>query len=511
MLEVIACVSGALVMVLEMVGARVMAPYLGTSVIVWASLIGVVLACLAAGAWLGGRLADKTLSRGVLAAILAGAGTGAALTGLAHPLIGEGVTHLITDPRLAAIVAALGLFALPATLFGMVCPYVIRLKLAHLNTSGATVGTISALSTTGSIVGTFLGGFILVSWFTSTQILLGVACGMLALSLLARLHKPLLRLCLLALTGLALAATSSYSEWLTAQGVPQPIETPYNSIRLLQGKDQGRPVRLMGTDPGYSQSGMYLDAPTELYFTYTRYYALGTTLMPRAHDVLMLGGGGYSVPKWLLSGQSGLDSENLRLTVVELDPGMTDTARRYFALPEDARMTIIHEDARRFLNANQARYDLIFMDVFNSWYSIPFHVGTQEAFAAVRRALRPGGALLMNNISALDGEASALFRAIYAALRANFAEVHVFQVHPGQPRHTVQNLMLLALPEPRPDLAPLLEQAEASALARFSRPIQDMFRARVDAGPDSTPDGPVPPLRDAFAPVERYAQALLRQ
>ena len=184
MLECIVFCSGALVMILEMVGARVMAPHLGTSVIVWTSLIGVVLACLACGAWIGGRLADKTLSRATLAKILAGAGLGCGLTALGHSLVGETVTGTLPNIYLAAVVAAICLFALPATLFGMVSPYVIRLRLADLATSGATVGRLYALSTAGSILGTFLGGFVLVSWLPSTQILLSVGTSMLLLSLL---------------------------------------------------------------------------------------------------------------------------------------------------------------------------------------------------------------------------------------------------------------------------------------------------------------------------------------
>ena len=154
-------------------------------------------------------------------------------------------------------------------------------------------------------------------------------------------------------------------------------------------------MRILSTDPDYSQSGMYLDDPDELYFDYTRFYALAVLARPQARDILMLGGGGGSVPKWLLSGKSGLDAADLRLTVVELDPGMSAVARRWFFLPgDDPRLRLIHADARTFLNRQREQYDILLVDVFNSCYSIPFHLGTQEAFAAMRRALRPGGVLV---------------------------------------------------------------------------------------------------------------------
>ena len=182
-----------------------------------------------------------------------------------------------------------------------------------------------------------------------------------------------------------------------------------------------RPVRLMATDPGYMQSGTYLDKPAELLFEYTRYYALATVLFPQAEKVLMLGGGGYSVPKWLLAGLGGLNSDTLRLDVVELDPGMTTLAHEQFLLPRDARMSITHEDARRYINVNTKAYDLVFVDVFNSHYSVPFHMGTVEAAKALRRSVADHCALMLNLISAFDGPDSNIFDGISVALRDSFA------------------------------------------------------------------------------------------
>lgn len=501
--ELIVFASGALLMILEMVGARVMAPHIGTSVIVWTSLIGVVLACLACGAFIGGRLADKKLSHKVLAAILAGAGLGCALTALLHPLIGSAVTSAVPNIYAAAVVAAICIFALPATLFGMVSPYVIRLSLANIATSGATVGRLYALSTAGSIVGTFLGGFVLISWFSSTHILLGTGAAMLLLSLISSARKPALRVALLLLIPVAAWGHSSYNTWQTAQGNLPPVETPYNSIRIMEGMaHEKRMVRVMATDPGYMQSGMYIDTPAELYFEYTRYYGLGTVLVPHATKVLMLGGGGYSVPKWLLAGHGGLDGSKLTVDVVELDPGMTAVSRKYFALPDDKRLHVFHDDARRFVNANTKQYDLVFVDVFNSHYSVPFHVGTVEAAKAMRRAVAPEGALLMNVISAVEGPDGELFRAIYGALRTSFAHVYVFVVSDKKSLDSVQNLMIMALPQDNPAIQTVLEGKGGD----FSAPVQAMLAARLA----EVSAGQTPPLRDDYAPVERYTQALLK-
>ncbi len=499
MLELIALVSGALVMVLEMVGARVMAPHLGTSVIVWTSLIGVVLACLAFGAWLGGRLADRTVSRATLARILAWAGCGSVLTGLCHSIVAGSVAGAVANLHLAAVVCAILLLALPATFFGMVTPYVIRLRMADLATSGRTVGNLYALSTLGSIGGTFLGGFVLISWFDCTHILLGTGAGMLLLSLAACPRPARTRLALFALTVLAGWAAESYAQFQLAAGGMRTVETPYNHIRIMRGQDHaGRELLCLATDPGRFQSAMYVDDPAGLALPYTRFFALGTAMLPQARNVLMLGGGACSVPRWLLAGGGNLDPATLAVDVVELDPDMTRVAREHFNLPEDSRLRVIHEDARTFCNRNTNQYDLVFVDVFGSCYTVPFHAGTVEAVGAMRRAVKDDGVLVMNVIASLEGEAGKLFQAIHAGLARHFAEIHVFAVTDPANATVVQNLMLVALPASRPDLAGILAaSATDSALA-------PLLAARVTA-----PVVSVPPLRDDFAPVERYSRALL--
>jgi predicted membrane-bound spermidine synthase len=498
MLELIALVSGALVMVLEMVGARVMAPHLGTSVIVWTSLIGVVLACLALGAWLGGRMADRTVSRARLAAILAWAGCGSALTGLLHSTVAGAVADSVPSLHMAAVLCAILLLAFPATFFGMVTPYVIRLRMEGVSSSGRTVGNLYALSTIGSIAGTFLGGFVLVSWFDSTHILLGTGAGMLLLSLLACPRAVTVRAALLALVCLGGWASASYQAFEAAASGTLAVETPYNHIRIVRGLDhEGRELLCLATDPGRFQSAMYVDDPAGLALPYTRFFALGPAVVPDARRVLMLGGGAFSVPRWLLAGRSALDPSTLGVDVVELDPGMTRTAREHFGLADDPRLRVVHEDARTFCNRNTERYDLVFVDVFGSCYTVPFQAGTEEAAAAMRRAVKDNGALVMNVIASLDGGAGRLFRSIHAGLARHFAEVLVFAVTDPADPEVIQNLMLLALPVPRPDLAQTLAGSADPALA-------PLLAARVTA-----PIPSIPPLRDDFAPVERYSLALL--
>ncbi|MDR2055895.1 MAG: fused MFS/spermidine synthase [Desulfovibrio sp.] len=497
--EFVAFAAGAVIMVLEMVGARIMAPHVGTSVIVWTSLIGVMLAFLALGAMLGGRMADKKLSSGVLSMILLGAGAGTGIIPVAHRLFGARMMEACPNVYAGAVAGAVIYFALPATLFGMVTPYIVRLRLKDITSSGGTVGRLYALSTAGSIVGTFLGGFVLISFFSCTQILLAVAAAGAFLSLLARRGKNPPALCLAVLALAGALGNASYTDWQIRQGALPTVETPYNHIRIYEGlATDVRRVRIIQTDPGKIQSAMYLDDPEALYCEYTRYIALAGPLSPAFRRVLVLGGGGYSIPRWLLA--KGNAPEEIEVDVVELDPGMTRVTREYFSLPDSPRLRIHHEDARRFLNRNTAVWDVIFVDVFNSWYSVPFQMGTREAALALRRATAPQGAVMMNVISAFNGERGALFQAIHANLQEAFAEVHVFAVDPQSRPDEVQNLLLLALPEKRPDLAALF----AGSCGALPEAARRLLRTRI-----TRPAAIAASLSDDFAPVEKYAQKLL--
>ena len=505
MLEFVVFSSGALVMVLEMVGSRVLAPHLGTSLIVWTSLIGVVLAFLALGAFLGGRLADSRLSRRILSMILAMAGFSSLFTALMHREVGHLVASSLSNPYAATVAASIALLAVPALFFGMVSPYVIRLRLDRLDNSGRTVGRLYALSTAGSIVGTFLGGFVLLAWFSTTQILFGVSGGMVVLALLAFPKGSVAALvAVIAWGGAAWYSHQQDDLWAGAWPSTVIVETPYNTLTVAEGimDDPSRPMRFLSTDPGSCQSAIFIDDPNALALSYTHFYGLGTTLKSDAASVLMLGGGAYSVPRWLLSGRSGLKSD-FTLDVVELDPGMTQVTRERFGLPEDSRMSVIHQDARIFLNHNQKAYDLVFVDVFGSWYSVPFHMGTVEAMGAMRRAVAPDGVMVMNIISALEGEQGKLFESIHASIREHFADVRVFAVRAPRQRQEVQNLMVLAFPEKRPDLAATLDRQPPDAPGD-AKTFTHMLARQVKISEPT-----VPALTDAYAPVERYVRSML--
>ncbi|MFC1751594.1 fused MFS/spermidine synthase [Patescibacteria group bacterium] len=162
-LEISVFVCGAVVMVFEIVGSRAFAPYLGTSIFVWTSLIGVILGSLSVGYWLGGKIADKKATLIVLSTIifLAAAGIGLTAT-IQKPLLVWFTQIYPLSIKCGSVLMSLVLFAPVSVLLGVVSPYAVKLKIENLDTTGSTVGSLYAISTVGSIVGTFLAGFFLI-------------------------------------------------------------------------------------------------------------------------------------------------------------------------------------------------------------------------------------------------------------------------------------------------------------------------------------------------------------
>ncbi len=496
MLELIVFFSGASIMVLEMVGSRVLAPYLGTSLIVWTSLIGIVLAFLAVGAWLGGKLADKYLSSKFLSLVLVAAGLCTSVTGLIHPIIGQMVSSTIDNIYLAVLLATILLLALPGLFFGMVSPYIIRLRLSDIESSGQTVGRLYALSTAGSILGTFLGGFVLISWFSTTQILFGIAIVMILLSILSFPQKVVARICMmLMLAGLGVAANYSFAQ------NAEIINTQYNSLVVMEGylDTSDRQMRFLMTDPGSVQSGIFIDEPNELALSYTHFFKLGEHLKPNAKKVLMLGGGGYSYPRYLLTKNKNKD---LQLDVLEIDAGITEVAKAKFGLPNDERLNIYHQDARIFINNNQEKYDIVLVDVFGSYYSIPFHMTTTQAMEKLSNATAENGIVIMNIISALTGEKSKVFAGIHRSLQEHFPKTYVYAVNSAKKADEVQNIMVLALKSENEELMAELAKKYPDAKGE-AKTIVHMLARQVSEFNDNSIL-----LTDEFAPIERYMMSL---
>ncbi|MFH1999372.1 MAG: fused MFS/spermidine synthase [Planctomycetota bacterium] len=487
-IEVIIFAGGAVVMIMELIGSRILAPYLGTSIFVWSSLIGIILGALSLGYYLGGRFSLKNPNFRFLGAIL----LFASLSVLIVPFIKEPLLQASMELgiRTGSVVSTLALFTVPSVLLGMVSPYAIRLKAKHVDKVGGVAGTLYAISTVGSITGTFLAGFVLIPCFGSTQILFGLSLVLLLISLLCGFEKKKL-VCIALIAMLCVVHSRRTSPFLV------DMDSAYNHIRVvdtLSPVDRA-PIRVLylATE---SHSVIYRNSD-KLYSKYIRYYQMDKLFNPTIKKALTLGGGAYVAP------MSFLDRfPQGEMTVVEIDPEVTRIAREYFLLTDDPRLAIIHEDGRIFLNSTKEKYDLIYGDAFQSYYSIPFQLTTRQAMEKAFESLNPGGVLMLNIVSSLEGEKSAFFQAEYKTLIHVFPHVYVFPLeymHEGK-LDAMQNIMIVATKQAeRLTKEQLLERADE----KTEEFIRHLWEKEIHLDPS------IEMLTDNFAPVDYYISKLL--
>lgn len=497
-LEVIVFVSGAVLLALEIIASRIIAPVFGNSLYVWGSLIGVFLAALASGYTAGGRAADRWPSPAVFAGVVFLAG---ALV-FPIPLVAPGVLSSLSDADLGARAGPLAasgiLFFLPGAVMGMVSPFAIRLRARTVATIGNVAGALYALSTLGSIAGTLLASFILLPVWSVRTIVQLLGAVLMALAVLVWLARRRA-----ALAGLAAVAAALLIGVLvlrlppeTPEGLQYERDTVYHRITVT---DEGK-VRFLKLD-NYWQSALDLADPRRTVFAYTDYMHLPVVWRPDARRVLMIGLGGATVPTRYYQ-----DYRQMRIEVAELDPAVMEVARRYFHAPTDERLRVSAEDGRLFVTRSPDRYDIILLDAYLI-DTIPFHLATREFFVAAKAHLTPGGVLGSNVIGALAGPRSGLFRAIYKTLASVFPTVFVFPVDWGRfdSAVAVRNIILVATDQPRwPRDAILAAVSRARVvpgvtLPRFDEVSRDLYDDPIDIRD-------VPILTDDFAPAETLIQ-----
>ena len=434
--------SSAAVLVLELLAARLLIPYVGNTIETYTAIIGVVLAGIALGTWLGGRAADRTAPRRLLAPLLVASGALSAFTVPIIDVLGTGLRG--TGPATAVILSTLAVLA-PAAVLSAVTPVVIKLQLDALERTGSVVGRLSAISTFGGIAGTFLTGFVLVALFPTRATirvlaaLLVIGGVVVAIGLaragagraLGRLgadgSTPLLGIAPLVLAALAVGTS------LATDG-PCEEESSYYCIAVREDprSDSGR-VLWLDTLP---HSHVDLDDPTVLSFTYTAWYgdAIGA-LAPdgRPLQALHIGAGGLTMPRYLRSEHPGSTQ-----VVLELDPAVIAVAevRLGFTPGDDVR--ILTGDARRavteLVEASDdgadapPPFDLVIGDAFGG-IAVPWHLTTREFTADLHALMAPEGLYVLNVI---DHDARAFLHAEIATIADVFAHVAVLERADGR-------------------------------------------------------------------------------
>ena len=518
-------IAGAVLLGLEIASSRVLAPFFGSSLYVWGALIGIVLAGLSTGYWLGGIAADREPTARLLVSVL---GAGALLV-LAIPFVDGWVLDRVVDwnpgPRLNPLVATIALFGLPAIVLGTVSPIAVKLRARSLEHLGRTAGRLFAVSTAGSIAGTFATAFWLIPELGTDQLLASAAVALMlaaaAVALVERLAVAFVLAVAIAAAGVGgiislapekggVVAASEFRNWSPVyrqrgieerQGNPADAQAGYE---VLYAKDtqyhrvavvEDTTSRYLRFDSSF-QSGMYRGQPFRTRFDYTDYLQLALAYNAGAKRILFIGLGGGSAPKRIWR-----DFPGLELDAVELDPDVVDVAYRFFELPRDPRLTVEVEDGRRYLARNEGPWDAIVIDAFYS-DSVPFHLATREFLELARSRLAPGGVIATNVIGAVAGAESRLLRSMLRTYRTVFPTV---AVHPvlgpsDSDPDEVRNVIFVASEGAAPSKPFLAERwsairEDAPGAPNLARAIRD----RVDA---PIPIANVPVLTDDYAPTD---------
>jgi predicted membrane-bound spermidine synthase len=387
----------------ELTASRLLAPFFGSSTFIWASLIGLTLAFLSLGYFLGGRLADRRPEPDVLYAVAAVAAVAiGAIPFVARPLLTgslEAFRELDAGAFYGSLAGTLLLLAPPITLLGFISPFAIRLQLSDVASAGRTAGSLYALSTIGSITGSFIPVLVLIPLIGTAATFITISLALLvpAVAGLVAMHaRPLaLAAALAALAVPALAVAAPTGVRPPDRGILlDERESAYNYIQVVE--EDGR--RLLILNEGHAVHSVY--DPDELltggpwdYFMVAPLLvddAAPAATTPEPDEVLLIGLAGGTVARQLTAAYGPIP-----ITGVEIDPEIDLVAREYFALDELDNVDVIVADGRYALRTSDAAFDLIGVDAYRQPY-IPFQLTSREFFQDVSAHLRPGGVTVVN-------------------------------------------------------------------------------------------------------------------
>lgn len=491
------CITGASVLVVEVIGVRILSPYFGNTIYSFSSILGVVLAALSIGYYVGGIFADKHPHERWFFGIIFVSGITVLgiqlLQRLVLPLIGYNLS-IVSGPLIASLV----LFFVPCVLLGMLSPFVVTLQKLRAPEQGigSVAGKVFFWSTIGSIAGSLLAGFVLIPRFGIDEILVTVGIILLILGMKvffggARGAKKVTLAVVAAavLLGGVVSASPSNSALLYSR------EGLYQRIVLYDGEYNSRPARFFMQDRWVS-GGIYLDSDEHV-FDYTKYYALYKMFKPDTKRTLVLGGGVYIVPKALLQ-----ETAELTVDVVEIEPELVSLAHRYFGLPLSERLHNHVTDGRRFLYDTQEPYDMIFSDVYYSLYSIPVHFTTKEFFELAQARLSSEGVFIANLVGSLAPGKNDFILSEMKTFREAFPNSYFFAVTSPE-TSDIQNIMFVGhKSDARIDIGSEENQK------RMSQLIPDLSSKLIDV--QQLDFASAITMTDNYAPVDYLMAKLLK-
>lgn len=484
---------GAVVMVVEVLGSRVIGPFFGVSLFVWTSLITVALVALALGYALGGRLADRNSTPQLLYTIVLLAG----LCVLSIPMLQTPVLKACAGLglRLGALLSSAMLFGPALFLLGCVSPFLVRLLAGEMKNLGRTVGGLSALSTTGSFVGTVATGFFLIGILGVSRIFLLAGlllCTLSAIYFLILHRRPAAAgLALLLPLGFLLTPGDSLPSKTLPDGTQARViekrDSFYGNLRVVDYTFEQHHLRELAID-GLIQGGGDVVSGLSVYeYPYMMQF-LPRALYPAGRTSLVIGLGAGYIPRWYA--ERGVNTD-----VVDIDAEVLSLARKHFNFPPDIPVHI--EDARYFLARNTQQFDYVLLDVFNG-DTTPGHLLSVEAMRLLSDRLSPEGVLAINLVGSLQRE-TLMTASVIHSLKTVFDQVQIYPVIPKERQNQSGNLVVIAYRG---------AQRTLQRSAYEQEPIHPQARQLVEQSMSSSfsfpPDTPAVLLTDDFNPIDLH-------
>jgi spermidine synthase len=414
-LAVVVFMGGAGTLATEIAASRLLAPYFGSSTIVWANIIGLILVYLSVGYWLGGKLADRRPEPRLLGVIV----LLAALAIVATPFVARPILDLAVEGLDAAAVgavvgsffAAVALFAVPVTLLGTVSPFAIRLAIDDVGEAGTVAGRLYALSTVGSILGTFLSAIVTIPLVGTQRTMLGSAALLVfAAALLLGSRWQVATVAVAALLAIPAGTVKA------TPGLLFEAESAYQYVQVVERPDGSRTLKL---NEGVAVHSLWEPDSVLTGGEWDMFLLVPPLLNRPVHDMAVIGNAGGTIARAF-----GTFYPDVRIDGVEIDPAVTEAGRRYLGLDDNPNLHVVTQDGRPFLQQTDRRYDVIVVDAYRQPY-IPFYLATEEFFQLARERLEPGGVLALN-VARVPGD-DRLSRAIGSTLRAVFPQAWVWK------------------------------------------------------------------------------------
>lgn len=494
-------ITGACVLIVEVVAVRILSPHYGNTMFTVSSVISIILAALSFGYYAGGKLADQYPYLKWFFGIILASG----LVLLLFHFFGAiflPVLSVKLSTTIGPLFSSLILFFVPALLLGTLSPYAVKLQSVHSPEQGigSVSGKIFFWSTFGSISGSILAGFFLIPRFGVDNIIIAIAgvlflAGLIPLVFLKISKKKIFQSILLFFTLLFFASLASNLEYA---GVVYSEHGIYGKIVVYDGVSGNRPARFFLHDKSNS-GAIFLDSkdPTDMVHKYAKYYSVYEIFKPEVKSVLIIGGGVYSIAKAYLEELPGAI-----IDVSEIEPSLFRISQSYFGLKENPRLNNYTQDGRRFLKNSKNKYDLIFGDAYHSLYSIPSHLATVEFFKLAKEKLNKEGIFIANVIGDLSIQKDSFLLSEIRTFQSAFPNSYFFAVDSVN-KVGLQNIIFIGYNSDK-----IIDFEDKKIIGSKNPAIRSLSDKRVDLDFFSFSNHPI--LTDNFSPTDYMAAKAIK-